>query len=229
MFTKLLESKKPLRLAERSHFISPQILAMVNLIGDALISWEFPGSAGVAVEVRLIRRSSTEETRDGVTRSARTGPQSRALKARGQTTKASPVRCGDSRAFQLEVVARLRPHLGNCSAIRLPDLGACHRASQSRFERLTQIKPPALPGDTYSKQVAGPHRRIQIVPSSSHPRIFSSQFRLAQNRRGRYFSKRSSTFLQFGENLGKGRFIVPSPLNFISAFLSHHKALVRMI
>ena len=113
----------------------------------------------MAVEVRLIRRSSTEETRDGVTRSARTGPQSRALKARGQTTKASPVRWGDSRAFQLDVVARLRPHLGNCSAIRLPDLGACHRASQSRFERLTQIKPPALPGDTYCHFYRAPDGR----------------------------------------------------------------------
>src|ERR1700720_3286513 len=119
---------------------------MCLFLSNSASSTQIPSSSRF---FRLIRRSSTEETRDGVTRSARTGPQSRALKARGQTTKASPVRCGDSRAFQLEVVARLRPHLGNCSAISLPDLGACHRASQSRFERLTQIKPPALPGDTY--------------------------------------------------------------------------------
>ena len=116
-----------------------------------LISWESPGSAGVAVEVRLIRRSSTEETRDGVTRSARTGPQSRALKARGQTTKASPVRCGDSRAFQLEVVARLRPHLWEL-LLQFAYRTWVHVTGplESRFERLTQIKPPALPGDIFT-------------------------------------------------------------------------------
>ena len=28
-------------------------------------------------------------------------------------------------------------------------------ASQSRFERLTQLKPPALPGDTYLERFTG--------------------------------------------------------------------------